>query len=95
MIGRKLFAALGVVLLGAGLMGVPVLAKCPRKCKSQFAHALTMCKKGCPKHKAGKTCRMACAAAKTDSVKKCRAATNPSPPGCSPSSAFLDDRSSF
>jgi hypothetical protein len=94
MIGRKLVAALGVALLSAGLMGVPALAKCPRKCKSQFAHALRTCKRGCPKHMAGKTCRMACVAARTASVQKCKAA-NPTLPACSPSFAFLDDRSSF
>lgn len=92
MIGKKLLAAFGVALLGAGLMGVPALAKCNRTCRSQIATALRDCKKTCAKGKAGKACRKTCNTTKTASITKCRKAT---PPACSPSGAFLDDLSGF
>jgi hypothetical protein len=95
MIGRKLFAALGVALFAAGLMGVPALAKCRRPCKSQIATAFRTCKKACPKRKAGRDCRKACSDAKKASTKSCKAATNPTPPACSSSAAFVDDLSAF
>src|SRR6266446_4236546 len=92
MMDKKLFATLGVLVLGAGLMGVPALAKCPKPCKQQITAAFKSCKSGCAKGKAGKDCRKACRTAKVASKMKCRAATNPTTPTCSPSGAFLDDR---
>jgi len=95
MIGNRLFAAVGVALLGAGLMSVPALAKCPKACKTQFKSEFKSCKTACPKRKAGKDCRKACRDTKKASVTACKAATSPTPPACSPSGAFLDDPSGF
>jgi len=95
MIAKKLFATLGVLVLGAGLMGAPALAKCPKACKAQITTAFKSCKQGCAKGKAGKDCRKACRTTKVASKMKCKAGTNPTPPTCSPSGAFLDDRSGF
>ncbi len=89
----KLFTTVGVVLLGAGLMGAPALAKCPKPCKQQITSAFKSCKSTCPTGKAGKACRKSCVAAKVASKKTCKAATNPTPPNCSPSGAFLDGSS--
>ena len=90
MIEKKLLAMLGVVLTGAALMGLPALAKCPKTCKKQISAELKSCKSACAKGKTGKSCRKACNQAKTASLKKCKAATSPTPPSCSPSGAFLD-----
>jgi hypothetical protein len=92
MIRNKLFAAVGVALLGAGLMSVPALAKCTKACHKQFNSELKSCKTACPKGKTGKDCRKACRDARKASVTKCKAATSPA---CSPSGAFLDDLSGF
>ena len=90
MIEKKLLAMLGVALIGVGLMGSPALAKCPKDCKAQFRAELKSCKSTCSKGKTGKPCRLACKQAKRASAMKCKAATSPTPPACSPSGAFLD-----
>ena len=95
MIGKKIFAAVGVALLGAGLMSVPALAKCKKDCKTQFRTDFRSCKAACATGAAGKDCRKACRVAKRASLTKCKAATSPTPPTCSPSGAFLDDLSGF
>ncbi len=93
MIEKKLFAALGVMLLGAGLMGAPVLAKCHKDCKHAIIMTFHSCKQGCAKGKTGVDCRKACKTTKNASLKTCKAASNPTPPTCSPSGAFLDESS--
>ena len=90
MIEKKLLGMLGVAVIGVGLMGSPALAKCPHACKKQFRVALHSCKSTCSKGKTGKPCRQACTQAKKASAMKCKAATSPTPPACSPSGAFLD-----
>jgi hypothetical protein len=90
MIGRKGLASFAAIVLGAGLMVSPALAKCSHDCKTQLHAEYKACKAACPKGKAGKTCRADCRTDKKEDAAKCKAATNPTPPGCSPSGAFVD-----
>ena len=80
----------GAVAVAIAFHGAPVLAKCPKDCKTQIASEAGTCKAGCPKHKTGKDCRKACKDAKRTDTKACKHASNPTPPGCSPSGSFLD-----
>jgi hypothetical protein len=87
---RKLttgFVGLAVLLLGAGLVPSSVQAKCPRDCRKQFHTEFKACKSSCGKHDG--TCKQACRAAAKASRTTCKQATNPTPPSCSPSGAFL------
>jgi len=95
----KLFTTVGVVLLGAGLMGAPAIAKknpctkatgCPAQINSEFK----TCKTACAKK--DKACKKECSTEKKAQKRACKTATNPTPPTCgfadeeSPSGAFLD-----
>ncbi|HYR95981.1 MAG TPA: hypothetical protein VEM57_04555 [Candidatus Binatus sp.] len=90
MIGRKTLAWFAAIVFGAGLMVSPALAKCSKECKAQLRTEFKNCKAACPKGKPGKTCRTDCKTDKKEDAAKCKAATNPTPPGCSPSGAFVD-----
>jgi hypothetical protein len=95
MVRKKVLTAAAAVVLGVGLTVSPALAKCGKDCKSTLVTEFHTCKAACATGKAGKDCRKAC---KTDfhaDKKACKQATNPTPPGCSPSGAFLDAYDSF
>lgn len=78
---------LAVLLLGAGLTPSSALAKCSRDCKKQLRTEFKACKTSCAKHDG--TCKQACRAAAKASRTTCKQATNPTPPSCSPSGAFV------
>jgi hypothetical protein len=80
------------LVLGASLIAFPAPAgaKCAKDCKTQIAHEARTCKTSCAKGKAGKACRTACIEAKRNDTTRCKHASNPTPPGCSPSGAFVD-----
>ncbi len=80
----------GALVLGGGMVGSPALAKCPKACKQQITGTFKSCKSACAKGKAGKDCRTTCKTAFKAAKTKCKSGTNPTPPGCSPSGAFLD-----
>jgi hypothetical protein len=90
MIGRKVLASLAALVFGTGLMVSPALAKCSKECKAQLKAEFKACKQACPKGKAGSVCRRDCRAVKKQDAAKCKAAANPTPPGCSASGAFVD-----
>ena len=84
--------AVAVLVLGGSLMGSPALAKCSKDCKKAIALEYKTCKAGCAKGPSGKACKAACKSEKTNDVASCKAAANPTPPGCgeaSPSGAFV------
>ena len=83
----------GAVAVAIAFHGAPVLAKCPKDCKAQFASDHKACKTTCKAltdKSAKKDCKKACAQTLKDEKKACKAAANPVPPGCSPSAAFVD-----
>ena len=87
---RKLTAGvigLAVLVLGAGLLPSSALAKCPKDCKTQIATEFKTCKSACGKH--DRTCKHACRTTEKAARTTCKTATNPTPPNCSPSGAFL------
>ena len=86
----KAFASLAAVVLGAGLLVSQAHAKCPRGCKAQIRTEFKTCKAACPKGKAGSDCKKACKTTRKDETARCKAATNPTPPTCSASGAFVD-----
>jgi len=61
--------ALAGLILGAGLMASPVLAKCSKQCKAAIGTEFKGCKKACTDEK------------KSD-LAACKAATDPTPPLC-------------
>ena len=83
-------ASVAAAVLAAGLMASPALGKCSKDCRTQIRDTFKTCKAACAKGKAGATCRKDCKTAKKAISQKCKAATNPTPPGCSPSGAFLE-----
>ncbi|HLK12526.1 MAG TPA: hypothetical protein VKW76_14210 [Candidatus Binatia bacterium] len=82
--------AVAVLVCGIGLLGSSALAKCPGVCRKTLAHELVACKRACGRGKAANACRKACTADHLSGLRACKAAVNPTPPGCSPSGAFLD-----
>jgi hypothetical protein len=93
--------AVGMLVFGASLMGSPALAKshCKGNCRAALAHEMIACKKACATiTTAGKSthrklvtaCRKTCSTDHVADLQACKAAANPTPPGCSPSGAFLD-----
>lgn len=75
------FALVGLAF-GAGLMGSPALARCGRDCTRAIAVEFKACKVPCPKGRAGKACKTTCKDEKKADTAACKAATNPTPPGC-------------
>jgi len=51
---------------------------------------MIQCKKACRHGKAANGCRKTCSTDHVADLHACKAAANPTPPGCSPSGAFLD-----
>jgi hypothetical protein len=90
MIRKHALAALATVVLGTGLMASPALAKCKGDCRKLLAHEMKACKVACGRGKANNLCRKGCVAAHLSGLRACKAAANPTPPGCSPSGAFLE-----
>jgi len=84
--------AVGMLVFGASLMGSPALAKskCKGNCRAALAHEMTACKKACGHGKQATACRKTCSQDHVADLMACKAAANPTPPGCSPSGAFLD-----
>jgi hypothetical protein len=80
----------GMLVFGASLMGSPALAKCKGNCRKALAHEMITCKAACGHGKKANPCRKACSAAHVAGLRTCKKAANPTPPGCSPSGAFLD-----
>lgn len=80
--------ALAVLLVGGGMAPSSALAKCPKACKQQLRSDFKACKTACAKHDGA--CKHACRATAKASRTACKQATNPTPPSCSPSGAFLD-----
>jgi len=83
----------GAVALAIAFHGTSVLAKCPKDCKAEFVTAHKACKetcKGLTDKSAKKDCRKACTQTFKGDKSKCKAATNPVAPQCSPSAAFVD-----
>ena len=87
MIGKKLLALFGVLVLGAGLVASPTLGakkKCKKLCRDNIAACrLATCK---PLTKGKKKCNRTC---KSTIIQQCK--SNPTSTTCSPSGAFLDD----
>jgi hypothetical protein len=81
---------LALLFVGNGLMASPAMAKCTRDCKRTIRSDFRTCKSACPKGKAGRTCHKTCLTDKKTATAACKAATNPTPPTCSPSGAFVD-----
>jgi hypothetical protein len=81
---------LALVFVGSGLMVSPAVAKCTKECKRTIRSDFKTCKSACPKGKAGRTCHKSCLSDKKTASAACKAATNPTPPGCSPSGAFVE-----
>ena len=84
--------ALATVIIGAGFDGSAAWAKCTKECSKAISAEAKTCKNACPKGSAGRTCKAACRSEKKADKQACKAATNPTPPGCgeaSPSGAFL------
>ena len=82
--------AMTVVLSGSAVMAKP---KCPKQCKQQFVSTDKSCKSACKTlgtKAEKKACRKACASTFKSEKTKCKTATDPVFPGCSPSGAFLD-----
>jgi len=82
--------AAGITLSGSTVFAKP---KCPKECKQEFVKNDKSCKadcKGTTPKSAKKACRKACATALKDERTKCKAATDPVFPSCSPSGAFVD-----
>jgi hypothetical protein len=82
--------AVGMLVFGANLMGSPAFAKCKGDCRKALAHEMIACKAACGHGKKANACRKACSTDHVADLQACKAATNPTPPGCSPSGAFLD-----
>jgi hypothetical protein len=91
---KRIAAVFGVLVVGAALTGSPALAKknpctkatgCPAQIKAEFK----ACKQACAKK--DRACKRGCLDGKKAQVKACKAATNPTPPTCSPSAAFLNE----
>ena len=80
------------LMLGGILIAVPspVAAKCPKACKTQIASEAKACRTTCAKGKAGRACKKTCRQEKKASLTTCKHASSPTPPGCSPSGAFID-----
>jgi hypothetical protein len=87
---RKLTTGVGlaVLLLAAGMAPSSALAKCSKDCKKVLRTDFKTCKTSCAKHDGA--CKQACRAAAKASRTACKQATNPTPPTCSPSGAFLN-----
>jgi hypothetical protein len=81
---------LALLFVGNGLMVSPAVAKCTKECKRTIRSDFKTCKSACPKGKAGRTCHKSCLSDKKTASAACKAATNPTPPGCSPSGAFVE-----
>jgi hypothetical protein len=81
--------AVGMLVFGASLMGSPALAKCKGSCRSFLAHEMIACKKACGHGPQAKPCRKACSTDHVADLMACKAAANPTPPGCSASGAFV------
>jgi hypothetical protein len=82
--------AAAVVVLGLSLLASPALAKCTGDCRKALAHEMVACKAACGRGPAANACRKACSADHRSGLHACKAAVNPTPPGCSPSGAFLE-----
>ena len=86
MIGKKLLALFGVLVLGAGLVASPAVAK--KKCKKLCHDNIAACRlaecKPLPNHR--KKCNRTC---KSTIIQLCK--SRPTTTTCSPSGAFLDD----
>jgi hypothetical protein len=82
--------AVAVLVFGSGLTGSPALAKCKGNCRKVLAHEMVACKAACGKGPGANSCRKACVADHLNDLRACKAAANPTPPGCSPSGAFID-----
>ena len=83
----------GVVAVAVAFHGAAVLAKCPKECKAQFGSSHKECKTACKAltdKSAKKDCKKTCTQRFKDEKKACKTATNPVPPGCSPSAAFVE-----
>ena len=83
--GRKLFALMAVVVLGAGLSASPALAK--KKCKKLCRENIAACKAAeCQSLTSGRRkCNRTC---KRETIELCK--SRPDSTTCSPSGAFLD-----
>src|SRR2546425_1117346 len=77
--GVPWFVGLAMLLVGAGLIASPALAKCRSDCRKQIVAEAKACKSACGKDK---VCKKACKEEKKSDVAACKAATNPTPPGC-------------
>ena len=82
--------AVGMLVFGASLMGSPALAKCKGDCRKLLSHEMIACKHACGRGPQANPCRKACSQDHVADLQACKAAANPTPPGCSPSGAFLD-----
>jgi hypothetical protein len=89
-----MFAVAAAFMLAGVMSASTVHAKCPKACNQEFATTKKACKQSCKgtTGTAKRACKLACKTAFKASKAKCKGATStPTPPGCSPSGAFLDD----
>jgi hypothetical protein len=78
----RTLAILAALVVGAVLVASPAEAKCPKPCTHLIVGLSKTCKTGCPKKKAGKSCRSTCAHDLTANKLACKRAPNPTPPDC-------------
>ena len=70
------------LISGAGLLGSPAWARCPRACSASITAANRTCTAACVPPGPGRECRSACKAERRAEKVTCRAAVMPTPPGC-------------
>jgi hypothetical protein len=87
--------ATAILSIGVSLAASPALAKpsCPKQCRTEFVSTFKSCKSTC-KAETDKTAKKACKqTCRTDfkaAKAKCKTATAPVFPTCSPSGAFIE-----
>jgi hypothetical protein len=84
---------IGALALTSGLLVAAASAKCPKACKQEFVQTHKSCVQSCKllsDKAAKKACKKSCATDLKTSKSTCKHATSPTPPGCSPSGAFLE-----
>ena len=88
-LARSICMALLVVC--AGVVASPVLAKCPRSCRAELRKDFKACKVACRTTTAAGRCRMACGQVFVEARSRCQHGENPAPrgagrlaAGCSP-----------
>jgi hypothetical protein len=70
------------LISGAGLLGSPAWARCPRACRASINAAHRTCSAACVPAGPSRECRSACKLERRAENVTCKAAVTPTPPGC-------------